>query len=180
MKEKLTSAAKIVAGWIAVLAFFLGGSYWNERPKYRFEEVAKRVGEQLPGARLILTAKSGDLVSPVSWFWPATTTYNYATPDLSEGRFYLVVLRYDEKEPWIYLIDADCTARDVDLYDLDQPDTAMPARNWAGEAVKAPNGKTFRLIKYHYAAPKAWVTAFCDTDWTAERKAVFKARQAVR
>jgi hypothetical protein len=168
---------KIIAGWVVVVAVIVGWSYMAERPKYHFEEVAKRVGEQLPGARLILTAKSGDITSPVSWFWPATTTYNFAMPDLGKGRFYLMALRYDEKKPTVYLIDADCERRDVDLYDLDEPASAAPARDFAGEPIVVPNGKTYRLLKYHYPAPKQWVTAFCDTDWTAERNAVFKARQ---
>jgi hypothetical protein len=171
-------ALKIIGGWMAVVAVILAWSHLAERPKYHFEKLAKGVGEQLPGARLILEAKSGDLTSPVSWFWPATTTFNYAMPELGEGRFYLVSLRYDEKSPSVYLIDTDCKARDVSLYDLDELESAPPARDSFGDPVKAPNGKTYRLVNYHFAAPPEWLRALCDTNWTTERKAVFKARQA--
>jgi hypothetical protein len=169
---------KIICGCVAVVTVILAWSFVAEWPKYHFEKLAKLVGQQLPGARLIQQVKSGDLSSPVSWFWPATTTFNYAMPDLAEGRFYLVSLRYDEKDPSVYLIDTDCEARDVSLYDLDEPESAYPARDFLGDPVKAPNGKTFRLFNSHFAPPPEWLRALCDTDWTTERKAVFKARQA--
>ena len=169
---------KIIGGWSAAIAIILGLSYWSERPKYHFEQVATRVGQELPGARLILSAKSGDLTSPVSWFWPATTTFNFAVPDLGKGRFYLMALRYGEKDATVYLLDADCEARNVDRYDLDEPENASPARDYLGDPVVAPNGKTYRLYSYHFPAPPEWMHAFCDTDWTAERNAVFAARQA--
>lgn len=178
--EALIRVTKIVGSWLAAIAIVLGLSYWSERPKYHFEEVAKRVGQQMPGARLILSAKSGDLVSPVSWFWTATTTFNFAMPDLSAGRFYVMTLRFDEKEPAVYLIDADCENRKVEWFGLDEPESAYPARDVFGEAVRAPNGKTYRRSRAQLAAPPQWLHAFCDTDWTPERKAVVAARQAQR
>jgi hypothetical protein len=162
---------KIIGAWAIVITVVLAMSYWSERPKYQFEEVAKRVGQELPGARLIHSMKSSDLDSPVSWFWPATTTFNYAMPDRMAGRFYLIGLRYGEPEAAIFLLDADCEAREVEWFDLDEPDSAYPARDLFGEPVVAPNGKTYRRASAQLPAPPEWIHAFCDTDWTAERKA---------
>ncbi len=52
-------ALKITGAWAIVIAVVLAMSYWSERPKYHFEEMAKRVGQELPGARLIHSIKSG-------------------------------------------------------------------------------------------------------------------------
>lgn len=167
---------RIIGGCSAAIAVVLGLSYWSERPKYHFEQVAIRVGHDVPGARLIFSAKSGDIASPVSWFWPATTIFNFAMPDRMAGRFYLMGLLYGEKEAAVYLLDADCEARKVEWYDLDEPDSAYPARDFFGDPVVAPNGKTYRRDSAQLPAPPEWLHAFCDTDWTAERKAVFSAR----
>lgn len=159
---------KIIGAWVAVLIAVFGWSYLSERPKYHFEELAAEVGRQLPGGRLISSVKSGDLASPLTWFRPATTTYNFAIPDLPKGRFYVMSLRYDEKEPTIHLIDADCDERSLVWHGLDQPNSAYPARDLWGEPVVAPNGKTYRRIQSRLAAPPEWIRAFCDTDWTNE------------
>ena len=116
---------KIIGGWSAVIAIALGISYWSERPKYHFEQVAIRVGQQLPGARLISSMKTGDLSSPVSWFWPATTTWNFAVPDRMRDRFYIISMRYGEGQATTFLIDADCEAHKVVWYDLDEPESAF-------------------------------------------------------
>jgi hypothetical protein len=169
----VTKGFKIAGGWSAGIAIALSLSYYAEWPKYRFERLAAETGQRIPGARLIGSMKSADFASPISWFWPATTTWNFARPDpLMRDRFYTLTLIYDEKEsPIIFLVDADCEARKEVLYDLDQPESAFPARNLWGEPVSAPNGKTYRQLKTNIAPPPEWLHAFCDTDWTTERKA---------
>lgn len=166
------STLKTAGGMAAFIAFVFGTSYCSEAPKYRFEKIAAEAGKQLPGARLVGSMKSGDLSSPVSWFWPATTTWNFAMPDpVMSGRFYLMSMLYDEKEPSVWLLDVDCDSRKGEWYDLDEPATAAPARNLFGEPVVAPNGQTYRHSKVNIAFPKEWLHQFCDTEWTAERKA---------
>lgn len=164
----------IASAWLAGIAILLGVSYWAELPKYRFEQTAPEIGAQMPGARLIGSVKFADLASPISWFWPPTTTFNFASPDpLLKGRFYLVSMIYEERnEPDVFLIDVDCEARKGEWYDQDEPDTAFPARTLWGEPVVTRNGKTYRRSKAQMALPEDWLHAFCDTDWTAERKAV--------
>jgi len=92
-----------------VIGVVLGVSYYLELPKYRFEQAAIETAKELPGARLLTSFKSGDLISPISWFWPATTTWNFAVPDPQlQGRFHAFTLIYGEKDPIVYLVDADC------------------------------------------------------------------------
>jgi hypothetical protein len=135
--------------------------------------MAADAGSQIPGARLVSSIKTAEVGSPVSWFFPATTRLNYATPDpLMSGRFYLISMSYEEREPSVHLIDVFCDDREGIWYDLDQPATAPPARSVFGEAVVAPNGQTWRRMKVSSKLPAEWLHAFCDTDWTAERKAV--------
>lgn len=170
-------ALKIAGGWIIGIAVILGWSYWSERPKYNFERMATEVGSNLPGARLIGHSMVVDPASPITWFWPPTTTYNYAMPDPIVGdRFYVMSLVYELKDPSIWLVDPDCKDHTETLYDLDEPDTAFPARDLWGEPVVAPNGKTYRQMKNAIPLPKEWVKAMCDTDWTAEKKAIAAAR----
>lgn len=165
-------AFKIASGWSAGIAIALGLSYCAEWPKYRFEQLAAETGHSIPGARLIGSTQTADFASPISWFWPATTTWNFARPDpLMRNRFYTVTLIYNEESPIVFLVDADCEARKEVLYDLDEPESAFPARDMWGEPVAAPNGKTYRRLNTNTALPLKWLHAFCDTDWTIERKA---------
>jgi hypothetical protein len=163
---------QIIGAWFAVIGVVLGLSYWSEFPKYRFEKTAIEVGKQLPGSRLISSFKSGDLASPVSWFWPATTTWTFAMPDRMGGRFYTITLVYSEKEAIVHLIDADCKNHEVTWYDLDKPASAFPARDIFGEPVLAPSGETYRRSKSQHPPPPGWMHEFCDTDWTVERREV--------
>jgi hypothetical protein len=164
-------ALKIIGG----IAIVLSLSYCSELPKYRFERAAAEAGHRIPGARLISSMKGGDLASPVSWFWPATTNWSFAFPDaVLRDRFYTFTLIYNEElSPIVFLVDADCEAREEVLYDLDEPESAFPALDFLGEPVVAPNGKTYRRAKRYtnIAPPPEWLHAFCETDWTAERKA---------
>jgi hypothetical protein len=88
------------------------------------------------------------------------------------GRFYTITLAYDEKEPIVWLIDVDCKDHKFTWYDLDQPASALPARDLYGEPVLAPGGKTYRRSDPQLDPPPGWMHQFCDTDWTEEHKAV--------
>jgi hypothetical protein len=170
-------AVKIVAAWVVVLGFVFGGSYLEEAPKYHFERLAMDVGRSVAGARLLSTTQPLELTSPISWFWPAATTVNFATPDpMMQDRFYLLSFVYERHEPDVHLLDADCEARKGEWYDLDEPETAPPARDVLGEPVVARGGKTFRRLRTQIPFPPQWIRAFCDTDWTSERKAALAAR----
>jgi hypothetical protein len=171
-------ALKIMGGWSTGIAMLLGMSYCSEWPKYRFEQMAAETGHRIPGARLIGSMKTAGFASPVSWFWPATTTWNFAWPDsVMSDRFYTFTLIYDEEKPIVFLVDADCEAREQVFYGLDQPESAFPARDIFGEPVVAPNEKTYRrLTTKQDELPAAWLHHFCDRDWTAERKAAAAPR----
>jgi hypothetical protein len=167
-----------LGGFALGIAIVLGLSYSAELPKYRFEQDAAETGRVIPGARLINAVQSTELISPVSWFRPATTTWNFAWPDLAkQDRFYAVSLAYGDDDPVVLLVDADCATGAVDLYDLDEPDSAVPALTVRGEPVVAPNGKTYRRTNAKRPFAAAWVQSFCDTDWTAEKASVASARQ---
>ena len=159
------------------IAIVLGLSYSAELPKYRFQEDAAETGRVIPGARLVGSVQSTELASPVSWFWPATTTWNFAWPDLAKpNRFYAVSLNYGEDDPDVLLVDADCKTGAAELYDLDEPDSAPPALSVRGEPVVAPNGKTYRRAALR-PFPTNWIQSFCDTDWSAEKASVAAAQQ---
>jgi hypothetical protein len=160
------------------IAIVLWLSYSAERPKYRFQEDAAETGRIIPGAKLVSSVQSTELASPVSWFWPATTTWNYAWPDPAKpNRFYAASLVYGEDDPVVLLVDADCTTGAVELYDLDEPDSALPALTARGEPVVAPNGKTYRRTNAERPLPASWIQSFCHTDWTAEKASVAGSRQ---
>jgi len=158
---------------LLAIAVVFGVSYCAEFPKYQFEKDGFQAATEMPGARLIITRKSGDLASPVSWVWPATTLWTYAIPDpLMRDRFILVMLIYGEKTT-SFLIDADCKQRTIiNWYALDQPTTANPAIGVFGEPVETRDGRIYRVFHPKTSLPANDLHALCDTDWTAERKAV--------
>lgn len=168
---------KALVGGLVVLAIIAGISYLEESPKYRFEKAAAEAINQTPGARLISSSQSGDLASPISWFRPTTTTWNFAMPDAQmSGRFYMVTMLYeDQDDPGVLLVDASCDDRSLTLYSLDAPEDSYPARDMFGEPVVAPNGQTYRLMNTKAQLPDEFIKAFCDTDWSAERKAMAAA-----
>jgi hypothetical protein len=138
-----------------------------------------RPNGELPSdhVRLIGRSKVVDPASPITWFWPPTTTWNYAMPDpIMRDRFIVMSLVYELKDPGVWLVDVDCNARTETLYDLDEPETAFPARNLWGEPVVAPNGKTYRRMKTAIPLPKDWLKTMCETDWTPEKKAIAAAQ----
>ena len=165
----------MLAGAVAILATL---SYCSERPKYHFEKVAAEVGKEIPGARLIDSFQSGDLASPVSWIWSATTTWVYAVPDpLMKNRFLIATLVYGEKDLMPLLEDIDCTSGKSTLYSGENVDETMPpARDIWGDPVKAANGKTFREFTSNIEPTKKRLNAFCHTDWTTERAAVLASQ----
>jgi len=169
----LQSAKNIgtLAGALAIVAAL---SYCSERPKYQFEKIAIEAGKGIPGARLIDSFKSGDLASPISWIWPATTTWVYAVPDPKiENRFLVVTLAYGEKDPMVLLEDIDCTSGQRTLYSAEDSDnTTPPARDMQGNPVVAANGKTFRRFDSDIAVPRKQLNAYCNTNWSAERTSV--------
>lgn len=168
---------KISCGACLVIAFVLGVSYLLERPKYMFEQVPAEMRHRMPFARLISSTKTGNLISPVSWFWPPTTVFTFAIPEpIMNDRFTVIRLQYGQDQAHSYLIDTDCKERTIEAwYDLEQPESAIPARDLWGEPVRARNGKTYRLMKVNRtSAPAEWFHAFCNTDWQSERNAMAK------
>jgi len=162
---------------VLVLGAIAGFSFLEELPKHRFEAVSREAAAKLPGARLIDSSKSADLASPVSWFWSATTNLSYAMPDPHmRDRFVTITFVYDEKmSPIIFLVDADCKARALYYYDLDEPDSAPAAVDLLGDPVVAPNGKTYRTFSSTIPPSPERVAALCDRDW---REARTKGRAA--
>ena len=160
---------KLAGGVALVIAAVLIVSYLSELPRYRFEQVAAEVGHRLPEARPISATKTGHLASPISWFWPAKTVWTFASPDaVVSDRFSIITLMYGEDQPTTRLVDVDCSNRKMIWYDLEEPDTAFPARDVWGQPVLAPNGKTYRRLRIQPLARPEWMQAFCETDWTAE------------
>jgi len=163
-----------IGGLVLAAAVVLGLSYCSERPKRQFAGPVIEGAKQIPGARLISSFKSGDLTSPVSWFWPATSRLVYARPDITAPtpRFYVMSFGYKET-PFVYLVEPNCQARtEVTYFQPDPGDNGDPARNIMGDPVIAPNGKPFLRHDTHIPPSAEELHALCDTDWTPERKAV--------
>ena len=164
---------KLACGVALVIAAVLVVSYLSELPRYRFEQVAAELGHRLPEARPISAIKTGHLASPISWFWPAKTVWTFALPDaVVSDRFYIITLMYEEDQPTTRLVDVDCNNRKMIWYDSEEPDTAFPARDLWGQPVLAPNRKTYRRLRIQPPARPELMQAFCETDWTAEMKAL--------
>jgi hypothetical protein len=168
---------RVVGGWSAVVLAAMIISYCSELPKHRFEERGAESAHGVPGARIIGSATRVNILSPVSWLWPVTTEWSLALPDPRiADRFYTITQVFGEKQPVIFLVDADCQTRSLTFFGPDEPETAAPARDLFGNPVVATNGKTYRRLGISPAAPADWLTAFCDTEWSAEREAVAALR----
>jgi len=160
-----------------VAAIVLGLSYCSELPKQRFAQSVIDQVKVIPGARQIASFQSGDLTSPVSWFWPPTTRLIYARPDIAapDTRFYIMSFGYHDA-PALWLASMDCAVhKEAATYfpaeKGDQGEPGEPARNILGDPVKAPNGAPFLRHDTPYQPTPDQIHALCDTDWTAERKA---------
>jgi hypothetical protein len=169
---------RIVGGWSVVIFGVLGVSYCSELPKHRFQDRAAESTSAVPGAREIGSKMRRTILSPISWFWPATTETTFALPDPRVAdRFYTMTLAYGEKLPAVFLVDADCQTRKLTFFGPDEPEIAEPAQDLFGAPVVAANGKTYRRLRTNRDAPATWVADFCDTNWSAEREAVVAAQR---
>jgi hypothetical protein len=167
----------VVGGWSAAILIVLGVSYCSELPKHQFEDRAAESAHGVPGARILGSTKRVNILSPVSWLWPAITEWSLALPDPRVAdRFYTITQIYGEKQPVIALIDADCQTRQLTFFGPDEPESAAPARDLFGDPVVASNGKTYRRLRTSPVPPADWLVSFCDTDWSAEREAVVAAQ----
>jgi hypothetical protein len=89
---------RIVGGWSVVIFGVLGVSYCSELPKHRFQDRAAESTSAVPGARAIGSKMRRTILSPISWFWPATTETTFALPDPRVAdRFYTMTLAYGER-----------------------------------------------------------------------------------
>jgi hypothetical protein len=132
---------RIVGGWLAVTVIVLGMSYCSEATKHHFEDRAAENTSSVPGARLIDSKQRRNILSPVSWFWPATTETTIALPDPRVAdRFYTMTLAYGEQLPVVFLVDADCQTHKLTFFGPDEPESAEPARDLFGAPVVAANG----------------------------------------
>ena len=164
---------KVLGVAIALLLFWAGWSYLLERRQHQFAQAVTDTIKIVPGARLIGSYKSGDLVDPISWFWPPTTQLTYDRPDVQAPvlRFYIMSFHYGE-DPAVWLVEPDCKSRTEVSYFPDAKDQkGEPARNVLGEPLKAPNGSIYRRYDTGVAASEDDMRQLCDTDWTAERRA---------
>jgi hypothetical protein len=141
------------------------------KSKYEFLHLATAVSVELPGSRLIDSTKVFDFDSPLSWFWPEAG-WVFAIPDqVQADRFFMFRIEYGERQPIVFMVDADCGTKKMTWYDTDEPDNVFPARDLYGQPVAAPDGKTYRRSSAQAEPPQKWMHEFCETDWTAERKA---------
>jgi hypothetical protein len=169
---------RIVGGWSVVIFGVLAVSYCSELPKHRFEGRAAESTSAVPGARVIGSAKRRSILSPVSWFWPATTESIIALPDPRVAdRFYTMTLAYGEKLPVSSWWMPTGLRRTLIFFGPDEPQSAEPARDLFDAPVVAANGKTYRRLRANPDKPSTWVMDFCDTDWSAEREAIVAAQR---
>jgi len=171
--KRLLLGLLVVAG---IAAYVVLRSWLDERQKYAFEDRAVEVGRQLPGARLIPTAKVIDPLSVVTWFRPTASVVNFAMPDLMEGRFTMISMLYEKgMDPDVWIIDAECGERSYYAYTMEGE--GGPALDVFGEPVTTPDGRGFRQAGEEAKLPEQWARAFCETDWTPEREAMAAERK---
>jgi hypothetical protein len=157
-----------------VAAAVLGLSYCEEQPKYHFERVARDVGNQLPGTRVIGTTSTSDLASPMSLIRPAKTAWRYAMPHPTIlGFFYLMTLDYDTKRPATVLMDTDCTDSTALVSSVEGK--GVPALDLFGRPIVAPGGRVFRHIGDAQKLTPEEHVAFCKWNWDKERAEVARA-----
>ena len=160
---------------LIVLAGVLVYEAWCIKSKYDFRKLPAQITKSSPALRLIGSGKTFELTSPIlSWFWPERS-WIFALPDRTfANRFFAFRAEYGEGQPkGIVMVDVDCTSKKLTWYDLEQPQTAIPARDLYGGPVKSVDGQVYRLvIAQPEQPPQGWIHQFCETDWSAERKAL--------
>jgi hypothetical protein len=174
---KVSDTGKGCLGVILFVALYLGWCYFEQAGQHRWAPAVAETMEKVPGARLVSSFKSGDLINPVSWFWPATARMVYARPDLStaEPRFYIMSFGRDDEEeqPSIWLVAIDCEAgTEAHYFPAEAGDKGELAMTGLGDPVMAPDGTIYRRHETDTSLPPDQLTAFCDTDWTRERQAL--------
>ena len=97
-----------------------------------------------------------------------------ATRSSVADRFYTMTLAYGEKQPAVFLVDADCQTRTLTFFGPDEPQSAEPAQDLFGTPVVAANGKTYRRLR---TIPDIPATRIADFYWSSEREAVAAAQR---
>ena len=162
--------------FVLLFAAYLGWCYLEVAEQHRYAPEVAEAMAQVPGARLVSSFKSGDLVNPVSWFWAPVTRLVYARPDPSVPTLRFFVLSFGiadpyDRQPVIMLHDVDCSARNYVIYFPEQPgDTGEPALTALGGALTAPNGSRFLRHDTRAEPSPELLEAFCDADWSRERR----------
>jgi hypothetical protein len=157
------------------LVGFLVYEVWCIKSKYDFEQIPAQMTKTSPALRLIGSDKTFDPYSPIlSWFWPERS-WIFALPDRTfADRFFAFRAEYGQRQAkGIVMVDVDCTSKKLTWYDLDEPETAIPAHDLYGRPVKSMDGQVYRLvITQPEQPPLGWIHQFCETDWSVERKAL--------
>lgn len=169
-------SAAMGCGFMLTLAIVCLGYNWFEvsQQKKFAPAVASQMSE-VPGARLVSSQKSGDLINPVSWFSPATTRVVYARPDTSTTatRFFLLSFGIEEKNPAIWLVDVNCKSKThITYFPSSSGDPGESAFTDTGDQLTTPDGKIFMRHDTNIDLPPDQITQFCKTDWSNERAAV--------
>lgn len=157
-----------------LLTGLLAYEAWCIKSKYDFEQIPGLLTKTSPALRLIGSGKTFELTSPIlSWLWPERS-WIFALPDRTfADRFFTFRAEYGEPQPKaIVMVDVDCTSKKLTWYDLDEPESAIPARDINGGPVKSVGGEVYRLSSAQPGTPRGWIHQFCETDWSAERKAL--------
>jgi len=166
---------------LIVLACVLAYEAWCIKSKYDFQQLPAQLTKSSPAMRLIGSGKAFDLTSPiVSWFWPERS-WIFALPDRTfVDRFFAFRAEYGERQPrGIVMVDVNCGSKKLTWYDLDEPETAIPARDLYGGPVRSVGGEVYRRSSARpEQPPRGWIHQFCETDWSAERKALIGLAQS--
>lgn len=163
---------------VLLFVAYMGWCYFEVAMQHRYAPNVTQAMANIPGTRLISSFKSGELINPVSWFWPATTRLVYARPDPSvpNPRFFIMSFGIDDPEdeqPAIMLEDVNCAARNSITYFPEKSgDEGEPALTVLGEPLTAPNGSRFVRYDTGVELSPEELKAFCDTDWSTERRAI--------
>lgn len=161
--------------FVALFAVFFARSYWAEFPKYQFEKMARETAQKnLAGVRLISASYAVNPFSPISWLKPPATTLDFASPDEDvKTRFWLMAMFYKRKYPSIFILDVDCGKS---TYKWSELAYDLFGSFISGYPAATPDGRAYQRATDEVPLSAGWHHQFCDTDWTAERKAAIKFR----